>query len=330
MYLPVIQRNALTLARACILSLGIVVAGCVSDADRDTGLDGADHFIELKRTPFYPQSKYQCGPASLATVLKAAGIDTEPDQLVNEVYLPARKGSLQIEMVAAVRRQARVPYDPGDSLQSIMVQLAHDHPVLVLLNLRIRAMPVYHYAVVIGYDPDQDELILRSGTDYRILMPRREFIAAWRKAGNWGLVVLYPGELPAGVDVDRYLSAIIALETIGQWRTAESSYRAVLDRWPGNTLAAFGLANSLRALGRSEEAITQYQYVLQLKVDHWPARNNLADTYLRLGRCNDARSALGLIERHDDLGPAVKEAIQETLSDIETNCPDSQQQPLPD
>lgn len=316
-----IHRNALALARACLLFLSLVVAGCVSDVGRDAGFDGAENFIELKQTPFYPQSEYQCGPASLATVLNAAGIDIKPDQLVNEVYLPARKGSLQIEMVAAVRRQGQVPYDPGDSLQSIMLQLEHDHPVLVLLNLGARVLPVYHYAVVIGYDPELDELILRSGTDYRALIPRREFIAAWRKAGNWGLVVLSPGKLPAGVDVDRYLSAIIALETIGQWRTAESSYRAVLDRWPDNVLAAFGLANSLRALGRFEEAVAQYQYVLQLKVDHWPARNNLADTYLQQGRCDDARSVLDLTERTGDPAPAVQKAIKKTLSEIETNCP---------
>ena len=56
--------------------------------------------IELESTPFYPQDDYQCGPAALATLLGAAGRPSSPEALVDEVYIPARRGSLEPEMIA--------------------------------------------------------------------------------------------------------------------------------------------------------------------------------------------------------------------------------------
>ena len=54
--------------------------------------------VELNQVPFFPQQRYQCGPAALATVLSWSGAAVSPDALVPEIYLPARRGSLQIEL----------------------------------------------------------------------------------------------------------------------------------------------------------------------------------------------------------------------------------------
>ena len=59
--------------------------------------------VELSQVPFFPQKRYQCGPAALATVLNWSGVAATPEQLVDEVYLPQRHGSLQVEMTAATR-----------------------------------------------------------------------------------------------------------------------------------------------------------------------------------------------------------------------------------
>lgn len=287
---------------------------------RDSSIERTEKAVELISTPFFPQSRYQCGPASLATLLNTAGLDTDPDQLVADVYLPARKGTLQVEMIAAVRRYGRVPYQPGQDIESIIHQLKHDIPVLVLLNLGLKALPVYHYAVVIGYDPGADVMIMRSGTDYRLLMRRQQFLSAWHKSGGWALTVLEPGKLPPAIDPDRYLRSVIALESVGQWRSAELSYRAVLRQWPDNILARFGLANSLRALGKLEQAVAQYSNVLKLDEDHKPARNNLADTLLRLGRCDDASTIIEHVVIRNDLSSAIDRAIRKTRSEIKSTC----------
>jgi len=305
---------------AGFLSLSILSSGCVTEASRDASIDRTAEAIELTTTPFYPQSRYQCGPASLATVLNASGLDIDPDKLADEVYLPGRKGTLQVEMTAAVRRNGRVPYETGNKLQLIIDQLNDGLPVLVLLNLGLKVMPIYHYAVVIGYEPDSDAVIMRSGVDYRLLMSRQRFLSAWRKAGNWALTVLPPGKLPATIDMGRYLKSIIALETTGQWRAAEVSYRAALKRWPTSTLARFGLANTLRAQGKLEGAVAQYSKVLKQDASHKPARNNLADTLLRLGRCEEASAALEQAFNSSNSESAIDGAIQKTRSEIQAAC----------
>src|SRR5690554_6861680 len=57
----------------------------------------------LEEVPFYPQEKYQCGPASLATMLNSQGLSTDPEILKELVYIPGQEGSLQVEMVAGAR-----------------------------------------------------------------------------------------------------------------------------------------------------------------------------------------------------------------------------------
>ena len=48
--------------------------------------------------------------AAFAYTLAASGVKMTPDELVPQVYLPARKGSLQVEMLAAARRHGLVAY----------------------------------------------------------------------------------------------------------------------------------------------------------------------------------------------------------------------------
>lgn len=315
------MRTAYYLATFILLCL--VASGCISGADRIPPIEWNAKAIELTTTPFFPQTQYQCGPASLATVLNASGLNIDSAALVGEVYIPDRKGALQVEMIAAVRQHGRVPYEIDNDLQSIIDQLEHGLPVLVLLNLGVSAMPVYHYAVVIGYEPDSDSFIMRSGEDYRLLMSRLRFLSAWSKTGSWALAVPSIGKLPAKVNVERFISSVTALESVGQWQAAQQNYLMVLGKWPENTLAHFGLANTLRKQGKLPEAIDQYRKVLKQDASHKPARNNLADTLLRLGRCDDAFSVLepALINNASDTD--TDKVVKMTHIEIQEACPDT-------
>ena len=307
-----------------LLGLSLVASGCISNAEKTPSIEWNVKAIELTATPFFPQIQYQCGPASLATVLNESGLTTDPATLAAEVYLPDRKGALQVEMIAAVRRHGRIPYEIDKDLQSIIDQLEHGMPVLVLLNLGISALPVYHYAVVIGYEPDSDSIIMRSGEDYRLLMSRLRFLSAWSKTGSWALTVPPIGKLPAKVNVERFLRSVIALESVGQWQAAQQNYLTVLGKWPDNTLARFGLANTLRTEGKLTEAADQYSKVLKQDASHKPARNNLADTLLRLGRCDAAMSVLQPVQNKAVSESEIDKAINTTHAEIQEACPETQ------
>ena len=168
--------------------------------------------VELSDTAFFAQDEYQCGPAALATVLHSAGASQHPDDLSKQIYMPERQGSLQPELLAATRRAARIPYVIDPDLRVLHAELDAGRPVLVLQNLGLGLLPAWHYAVVIGLQPDADQVVLRSGTERRYIMPAREFLRTWRLAENWAMVVLRPGELPSDVDRLRYLQAVATSE----------------------------------------------------------------------------------------------------------------------
>lgn len=125
----------------------------------------APDILELIDTPFYSQQQFQCGPAALMTVLTASGVATTLDAVARQVYVPARQGSLQSEILAASRAADRVPYLLEPGLFSITGELAAGRPVLVLQNLGVSWAPRWHYAVVVGADAQRHQIFLRSGTD---------------------------------------------------------------------------------------------------------------------------------------------------------------------
>ena len=146
--------------------------------------------VELTQVPFYAQEDDQCGPASLAMLLSHAGIPRTPEQMRDEVYLPQRRGSLTVEMVGALRRSGLTPRVVATDLNSLLKQVADGQPVAVLMNVRWRVWPQWHYTVVVGYDLPQQHILLRSGLEKRQLMALQEFDTRWADGQRWGVAVL--------------------------------------------------------------------------------------------------------------------------------------------
>ena len=63
---------------------------------------------ELTEVPFFPQEDYQCGPAALATSMANFNVNVTPEQLINQVYLPARFRYCQVFQDRA-RSRSRSP-----------------------------------------------------------------------------------------------------------------------------------------------------------------------------------------------------------------------------
>lgn len=299
---------------AILAAAVLVLAGCVSGPPL---LPADAPAVELHETPFFPQADYQCGPAALATVLHSAGAARDPEALVEQVYVPARQGSLQVELLAATRRAGRIPYliDPG--LGALRAELDAGRPVLVLQNLGHGLLPVWHYAVVIGLDPVADQVVLRSGTERRLLSPARDFLRSWRLADHWGFVVLRPGEVPAAADPTRYLQTLASSERHLSPLARRDAYQAALVRWPGNPTARFGLAYALHAAGDLPGAESAYRELLTRHPRHAAAYNNLAEVLGARGCLAQARAAAEralAIARTD--APALVDAIRETRDSI--------------
>lgn len=269
--------------------------------------------VELVRVPFYPQKRYQCGPAALATVLDYSGVPVSPAALRDQVYLPARHGSLQVEMLVAARRNGRIPYVLRRRLVDLLAELDAGRPVLVLQNLGLSWYQVWHYAVVVGYDPGTREVVLRSGTERRHIETAELFERTWRRSNYWAVVLLRPGELPATAEEQRYLKAVVPLERIKAWPAAEKAYRAALKRWPKSLVALMGLGNSRYAQGDAAGAIAAFRRAVQAHPDAAVAYNNLAYVLAQTGDLGAARLAA---QRAVTLGGKSHPEYEQTLAGI--------------
>lgn len=275
-------------------------------------LDPPGRSIELDAVPFHAQALYQCGPAALATVLEASGVDRTPESLVDEVWLPKRRGAVAVELVAAARRAGRLPYRIDPDLDALVAELEAGRPVLVLQNLGISLIPVWHFAVVIGYDPVRDRMILRSGDEARHLVARSTFERTWARSDRWAMVVLRPGELPARVDRDRLLTAAADAERIGRTELARKTYARWLEREPEDRGARFGLAATSAAQGELDVAAAAYTRLLKKAPDDVPVLNNLALVRGRQG-CFDAARTLLATARRATTAPATLAVLADSL-----------------
>lgn len=296
--------------------LSLVLLGCATQPDiKAIRVDtpSLPEQVELATVPFFPQQEFQCGPAALATVLTWSGVATDANALTPLMYLPAKQGSLQAELIATARRHGRVAYQLKPALKDLLTEIAAGNPVLVLQNLAFSWYPRWHYAVVVGFDLSREELILRSGTYKRFVMPMRVFNNTWQRAGQWSVVTTSPQTLPATVELEPYLNAVAALELSKQWQSMQDAYQLVLRRWPTSFVAQIGLGNSFYQLGDLAAAEDAYRRSIADHPKASVAFNNLAQVLADQQRTAEAieyaRVAISL-------GGPFRANAEQTLAEI--------------
>lgn len=277
---------------------------------------------ELADVPFFPEEDNQCGPATLAMAVNAAGVQVSPEALREQVYLPDRKGSLQVEMLAGARRHGLIALELAPRLEDVLREVADGTPVVVLQDLGLKALPLWHYALVVGYDLDSAELVLRSGLERRQKLPFALFENTWRPGDYWAMVAVPPDRLPKTATESAYASAAAALERTGQTQAAKTAYTTLLARWPDSLVGWFGLGNTAYDLGDVRQAETAFRKATEVRPESAEAFNNLAQTLMDQGRLAEAlqaaQQAVNLGGPFLATARATRDAIvrkQKTLSD---------------
>lgn len=306
------MRRRRFVAAGVVLGLSFTgLAGCAAQTRRLLADSPRDlpRRAELVDTPFFPDEEFHCGPAALATVLGATGFPTQPDTLVGDVFLPGRKGSLQLEMLSGARRHGAVAVVIPGELETLLRETAAGNPVVVLQNLGLAWAPSWHYAVVIGYDLDARHLLLRSGPIERQQLALRTFEHTWARGSHWAFVVSPPGRLPVTAQEAEATRALVAFERSASPHAAVRAYSAGLERWPDSLTLAIGMGNAFYAA--SDLAAAEHHFRrAALRHEAAPAYNNLAVVLLEQGRCDEAReSAMRALA----LGGPLYDAARETM-----------------
>jgi len=296
------------------------LAGCAASPPLADGIPPAmPRALELRETPFFPQKEYQCGPAALATVLGASGKHVQPDELAPQVFLPKRRGSLQAELIGATRRHGRLAYLLPAMGQALLAELAEGRPVLLLQNNGVKQMPIWHFAVLVGYDVDRNVAVLRSGRHKRQEVRWQRFARSWDRAGRWAMTTLQPAVIPRDADAERYLEAVAGMETAGNREAAAASYDAAIARWPDEPIAWLGRGNISYADGDRAGAADAYARAVYLAPTNAAARNNLAQLLADAGCMMESRRQL---ERALSLasGTALAGTVETTRAEIESSA----------
>ncbi|MFZ7125275.1 MAG: PA2778 family cysteine peptidase [Desulfobacterales bacterium] len=301
-------------AKAGMLSVGLavilVLAGCAVLPERT--ILGERPPTEVGNVPVYMQSRYQCGPASLAMVMAWGGAETTPEALVPIVFSPGLKGSIQPSMIAAARRQGFLAVEIS-GLEALYEEMAAGHPVIVLEDLGALWMHRWHYSVAVGIAPSRNRIVLHTGRDAPQARDLDRFLKSWSASDYWGLVVLPPGRLPSGSSLGAVLNAILGLEQSGHPEGAAASYRTALARWPESPEVRFGLGNSLYQSGDRAGARKSFRELCDRAPAFAPGCNNLAHVLMEDGRLDEALSAA---EKALAAGGAQDEIYRETLEEI--------------
>lgn len=316
--LHTLYRNARVLAG--VFFAGTLLSGCAliipqTDALNKAWPEGLPAKVEIAEVPFFPQEDYQCGPAALATSLAHFKVPVKPEDLVDKVYLPARQGSLQVEMLAGARGYGMVSYQLKPTFEAVLREVAAGNPVIVLQDYGSWPVRLWHYAVIAGYDRSKGELVLRSGLKQRLVIPFGVFEYTWLVSDYWAMVTLPPERVPVTAVETDYLNAIVAMERVAQPTATRRAYSAFLDRWPDNLTANIGLANSQYAAGELAEAAAVLRRAAAQNPGSPIVLNNLAQALSDLGRGDEALGVIDQAAAVNGNGPFAA-AISDTRSVI--------------
>jgi tetratricopeptide (TPR) repeat protein len=196
----------------------------------------------------------------------------------------------------------------------ILREIHAGRPVLVLENFNTGFSQTWHYAVVVGYDLNREELISRSGINRRETLSFNAFEYVWKQAGYWALVVLPLDELPATARENQFAQSVLALEESGHLSHAKIAYQTLVKHWPKNLIGQIGLGNTSYALGDLQSAKHALTQAIQNHPESAMAHNNLAHVLADLG---DMKEAIKTAEKAVGLGGPLLEETKATLKEIE-------------
>ena len=270
--------------KTIIILASVLFTGCASTPQTNALIENRDslpQYHEILNVPFIEQSENYCGPATLAMIATWAGLRFTSKELAPLMFTPEKKGTLQIDYISTVRRIGLIGININ-SLKNIFIEVSHNHPIVVLQNLGSSANPIWHYAVIYGYDFRSHEITLHSGREKSLKMDFSQFERTWQKAEYWALIILSPKMLPETSTTQELLSAVSGLERVNKNQEAVIAYENILTKWPDNIGALFGLGNAFASLHHYQKALNAFKKAEKILPESPEIMNNIKEIKIKL------------------------------------------------
>jgi ABC-type bacteriocin/lantibiotic exporter with double-glycine peptidase domain len=170
----------------------LAVAGCAGLSLETVKADIAGGHGHLIDVPFIPQEEYQCGPASLAMVLRYHGAEVGQEEITRALYLPSVRGTLNLDLEFYARRRGFEARAFAGTLEAVKEEVRRGHPLIVFQELGLPFSPQPHFAVLVGYDDRAQAVVLHSGTTPYRVVSYADFERSWARRKAWTLLITPP------------------------------------------------------------------------------------------------------------------------------------------
>jgi predicted double-glycine peptidase len=166
-----------------LLCFGCVTVGGMPEAQKQGNL----HLIQ--NVPFFPQEDYQCGPASLASVMNYRGVFVSPDDVAKSIYSRSAKGTLGIDLALYAHSRGLEASQYKGEMDDLRAKIDSDQPLIVLVDYGFSVFQANHFMVVIGYS--EGGVVVNSGRQEKKFVPLDDFMKTWKKTGYWTLLITH-------------------------------------------------------------------------------------------------------------------------------------------
>jgi len=179
------QHKAITLL--LLLFISPVFLSCTkTDINPDGSLSNS---TVISGVPFVKQKYQLCGPAALTSVLTYYGSQTNQEEIARIVYTPELNGSLISDMKHyAVEKGFSAVTKNGD-LQALTALIDENKPVILLVDRGKLGVPLQHYYVVYGYNPENNIFITHDGKNEGVQISYTKLDKQWKKMNRLMLVI---------------------------------------------------------------------------------------------------------------------------------------------
>ncbi|HUT52365.1 MAG TPA: C39 family peptidase [bacterium] len=139
----------------------------------------------LERVPFIEQKAFNCGPASVAMVLRFYGKAADADAIAREFETKNVAGTFTVDLLIAATEAGMEAHWVEGNVDALKKEINALRPVIVFLNLAINPLPRRHFAVAVGYlkYEKKDYVVLHSGDTPFLMVPLNKFSTQWKRTG---------------------------------------------------------------------------------------------------------------------------------------------------
>lgn len=171
---------------AMVAAASILIPLCACGGFRPRPLPEKETRLKV---PYVSDRREQWGPAAVADVLGFWGAPVELKTLRRGVRFTRKPEEVALDLENAGRVHGFKSELTKADLPAIKRELDAGRPVIALVNVGFRLIPLRAYVVVTGYSDHRRCVYAHWGPNKDFYVSYRQFEADWRKSGNWLLRV---------------------------------------------------------------------------------------------------------------------------------------------